>query len=94
MNNKKLNADENKDAILKTAKKRVAFKKHITLYVLINLLLWIVYFIPINKTILLYTLLFVLLAWTLIIVGHYFYAIKWNKKMIEKEVETIMKGDD
>jgi len=94
MNNKKFNTDENKDAILKTAKKRVAFKKHVTLYVLINLLLWIVYFIPINRPILFYTLLFVLLTWTLIIVGHYFFAIKWNKKMIDKEVEIIIKGDD
>jgi len=94
MKNEKFNSAENRNIILKTAKKRVAFKKHVTLYILINMLLWIVFFIPIDKKIFLYTLLFVLLAWTIIIVGHYFYAIKWNKKMLEKEVETILKGDD
>jgi len=93
MNNENFNSDENKDAILKSAKKRVGFKKHVTLYVLINLLLWIVYFIPIDKTILLYTLLFVLLAWTIVIIGHYYYAIKWNKKMLEKEMDNLMKED-
>jgi len=86
-----MNDVANNELILKTAKKRVTFKKHLTLYILINLLLWIIYFIPLDPKTLLYTLLFVLLIWSLIIVGHYFYAIKWNKKMLEKEVENLMK---
>ena len=84
---------ENNDLVLNAAKKRIGFKKHLTLFILINLLLWIVYFIPFDKKTFLYTLLFVLLAWSLIIVGHYFYAIKWNKKMLEKEIEKIMNNE-
>ena len=85
-----MNKIENDELILKIAKKRVAFKKHITFYILINLLLWVVYFIPIEKKTLLYILLFVSLAWTIIIIGHYFFAMKWNKKMLEKEIENLI----
>ena len=84
----------NNDVILKAAKKRVGFKKHITFYVLANLALWVVfYFIFKGKEdpTFFHLILFVLIIWTIIIIGHYFFAIKWNKKMIEKEVETVRK---
>ncbi|MCL2168214.1 MAG: 2TM domain-containing protein [Lentimicrobiaceae bacterium] len=87
-----MNEIENNELILKTAKKRVAFKKHITFYILINLLLWVVYFIPIEKKTLLYILLFVSLTWTIVIICHYFIAMKWNKKMLEKEIANLIKN--
>jgi len=86
-----MNNEANNELVVKTAKKRIKFKKHLTLYILVNLLLWIVYFVPFDRRTLLYTLLFVLLAWTIVIIGHYFYAIKWNKKMLDKEIENLMK---
>ena len=80
------------DLVLKTAKKRVGFKKHLTFYILINLLLWVVFFFIFkgkdDKTFF-NSILFLLLIWTIVIVGHYFYAMKWNKKMLEKEIESI-----
>jgi fatty acid desaturase len=87
-----MNTLEN-DLVLKTAKKRVGFKKHITIYILLNLMLWVVFFFLFkgkdDKTFF-NAILFILIIWTIIMIGHYFYAIKWNKKMIEKEVESII----
>jgi heme/copper-type cytochrome/quinol oxidase subunit 4 len=84
----------NKDLILQTAKKRVHFKKHVIVYILANLLLWTLFFFLFkgkeDKTFL-YSILFVLITWTIILVGHYFYAMKWNKKMVEKEVQSLIK---
>jgi len=84
----------NKDLVLKTAKKRVQFKKHVTIFILVNLFLWIVYLFLFkgkeDKTFLQINL-FILCIWTILIVGHYFYAIKWNKKMVDKEVQSILK---
>jgi hypothetical protein len=89
-----MNDIEPNDLVLKTAKKRVSFKKHLTVYILLNLLLWIVFFFIFkekeDKTFF-NAILFILLTWTIIIIGHYFYAIKWNKKMVEKEVESLIK---
>jgi len=84
----------NKDIVLQTAKKRVLFKKHLLIYILVNLLLWVVFLFLFkgkeDKTFL-YLILFVLITWTIILVGHYFYAMKWNKKMVEKEVQFLIK---
>ena len=85
----------NNDLVLKTAKKRVAFKKHFTVYILLNLLLWVLYFFLFRKSedkIFFNSILFVLITWTIIIIGHYFYAMRWNKKMLEKEIESLMKN--
>ncbi|MCL2289668.1 MAG: 2TM domain-containing protein [Bacteroidetes bacterium] len=83
-----------KDLILKTAKKRVSFKKHVTIYILINLLLWVLFiflFKGREDNIFLHFILFVLITWTIILVGHYFYAMKWNKRMVDKEVQSLIK---
>ena len=92
-----MNEIENNALVLKTAKKRVAFKKHLTLYVLVNLLLWVLFYFLFkgkeDKTFLQITL-FVLLSWTIIIIGHYFFAIKWNKKMLDKEVESLLQKQE
>jgi fatty acid desaturase len=89
-----MNDPTNNDLVLKTAKKRVGFKKHVTFYILANLLLWVVFYFIFkgkeDKTFF-QSILFISIIWTIIIIGHYFYAIKWNKKMLEKEVENIMK---
>ena len=90
-----MNEIENNELILKTAKKRVAFKKHITFYILINLMLWVVFFFLFkgkeDKTFF-YSILFLLLIWTIVIIGHYFFAMKWNKKMLDKEIANLIKN--
>jgi len=91
-----MNHPANKDFIIKIAKKRVAFKKHLTIYILANLLLWISFFFLFKKldnpeNTFLYSFLFISLIWSILLIGHYFYAIKWNKKMVEKEVQSLIK---
>jgi uncharacterized membrane protein YGL010W len=84
----------NHDLVLRTAKKRVAFKKHLTIYILLNLLLWVLYFFLFRKSedkMFLHSVLFVFIAWTIIVIGHYFFAVRWNKTMLEKEIETLIK---
>jgi len=84
----------NNDLVIKTAKKRVAFKQHITVYILLNLLLWVLYFFLFSKSedkIFLQSILFVLITWTIIVILHYFYAMRWNKKMLDKEIESLLK---
>jgi len=87
----------NNDAVLKIARKRVAFKKHLTVYILINLLLWVLFYFIFRKsedTIYLNSILFLFITWTIIIIGHYFYAMKWNKIMLEKEIEALLRKRD
>ena len=84
-----------KNFIVKIAKKRVAFKKHATVYILVNLLLWVFFFFLFKQRdpehTFLYSFLFVSLTWSILLAGHYFYAIKWNNKMVEKEVQSLIK---
>jgi len=82
------------DHILKIAKKRVQFKKHLTVFVLVNLFLWALFLFlfkwkRIDEITFLHIILFILITWTIIVVGHYFYAIKWDKTMMEKEIKKI-----
>jgi cation transport ATPase len=85
-----------KDLILKTAKKRVQFKQHMIIFILLNLLLWVVYFFLFrgkhtDDNTFLQVNLFILITWAIILIGHYFYAMKWNKQMVEKEVQALIK---
>ena len=87
----------NNEVVLKTAKKRVAFKKHVTLYILVNLLLWVLFYFFFKgkeDQTFLQIILFVLASWTIVIIGHYFFAMKWNKKMLEKEVESLLQKQE
>ena len=84
------------DLILKTAKKRVGFKKHVTIYILANLLLWVLFFFynlfkEKGSPMFFHFIIFVLITWTILIIGHYFYAMKWNEKMLDKEIDNITK---
>jgi len=84
----------NNDFVVKTAKKRVAFKKHFTVYILLNLLLWVLHFFLFRKSedkMFFNSILFVFITWSIIIIGHYFYAMRWNKKMLEKEIKSLIK---
>jgi glucan phosphoethanolaminetransferase (alkaline phosphatase superfamily) len=89
----------NSELVLKTAKKRVAFKKHITIYILVNLFLWVLFLFlfkwkSIDEVTFLRIILFILFIWAIALAGHYFFAVKWNKKMLEKEIISLMKDNN
>ena len=80
--------------VYKKAKKRVHFKIHLGFYVLILLFLWLVWaFIFKNNDDQLFfkSILFLTLAWTLVLVGHFLYSYKWNSSLVENEIKNLLK---
>ncbi len=78
--------------LMKTARERVAFKAHLTIFILGNVMIWLLW-------ILLYYIfsvtfpwaLFPTLGWGVAIAYHYFKVYKWNEKWIEQEYEKLLK---
>lgn len=84
---------EKTEKIVKTARNRVAFRKHLTVYILTNLFLWITWYFVFNAeeySDIFNPIVYVTLAWSLFVIGHYFIAFRWNKNLVEKEVEAMI----
>lgn len=82
--------------IYKKAKKRVGFKTHITIYVLMNILFWLLWLFISYGTNDKFPLPWPLLptiGWGVGVVFHYLYAFKWNANLIEKEYEKLIKKE-
>jgi len=84
--------------IRKTSKKRVGFKIHSAIYMLVCILFWLLWiFIFKNSSdhdlrwAVLKFCLFVTLTWGIGIISHYLIVYKWNKTLIEKEIERLKK---
>lgn len=79
----------------KIASKRVGFKIHSTIFVIVMLMLWLVWFFVFKKdtpnadTTFLKAIIFVTCFWILILISHYLIVFKWNKTLIEKEIKKI-----
>jgi len=93
---------ENSDLVdrklYKKAARRAAFKIHLAIYVLVNLIFWLVWFFIIKsetpdptsaKT--LNALIFFTIVWLLLLIGHYLAVYKWNKSLVEKELNKLLK---
>jgi hypothetical protein len=94
---------ENETKLYKMASLRVHFKVHLTVFILVNLLCWLVWFFVFkaknnasldeiatsNKT--LHAVLFLSLSWLVFIIGHYFIAFHWSKSMVDKELNRVKK---
>ncbi len=80
--------------VYKKAKKRVHFKIHLGFYVLILLFLWLVWFFIFKNNsdqLFFKSILFLTLAWTLVLVGHFLYSYKWNNSLVENEIKNLLK---
>lgn len=80
--------------IYKKAKKRIQFKIHTLIYLLVLLFLWIVwYFIFKHQTDSTFfdVVLFTTLAWSILLIGHYFISYRLNHTLIENEIKVILK---
>ncbi|MBR6132504.1 MAG: 2TM domain-containing protein [Bacteroidales bacterium] len=81
------------------ANSRVRFKIHIGLFVIVNLLLWVLYFTLFNAIVTDFTIKWAILkvficitvVWLLVAILHYCIAFKWNKTFVEKELGRIRK---
>lgn len=79
----------------KKASKRVGFKIHLTVFVIVSLMLWLIWFFvfkrdaPDADVTFLKAILFVDCFWILILISHYLIVFIWNKTLIEKEIKKI-----
>jgi uncharacterized protein YqhQ len=79
---------------------RVSFKIHLTVFVVVNLVLWCLWFtifnaIVTNETIadaILKTSVCITVVWFLIVLVHYLIVYRWNSTLVEKEVRRMKKA--
>ena len=81
------------------AKRRVHFKVHLTIFLVINLIIWALWFTlfdaivtdPYITSAIQKAFICVTLVWLLILILHYFIAYKWNKTFVENELSKLKK---
>ena len=83
--------------LMKRASLRAGFKMHLTIYLLVNLLFWVIwYFVfrdmgaEVNAAVL-KAILFLTVVWFIAILGHFFIAYRWNRSLVEKELVKLKK---
>ncbi len=83
--------------MLNVADKRVHFKVHITIFFVINAIMWALWFTLFNAIVtsetiraaILKVFICVTLVWLLLVILHYCIAYKWNKTFVEKELKKM-----
>ena len=81
----------------KIANKRSHFKKHIAVYCLLMIVLWVLYFFIIREPkgepmgIFLKSLLFVTIIWTVLLFFHYLFVYRLNATMVDREIKKLQK---
>lgn len=80
------------------ARTRVGFKIHLGIFVLVNLLIWIIWYFVIQNIVkdefsgaMLKTCISITAVWLILLIGHYLIAYKWNKTFVEKELKKLKK---
>lgn len=79
------------------ARKRVQFKVHLMIFVLTNLILWLIFWFGSKlfkedaRSFVLQFVLFVSLAWGVVVYAHYLIVYKWGKTLVEKEFDKLKK---
>ncbi len=89
--------EENKMRNVATA--RVKFKVHLSIFVIVNLILWVLFFTLFSAVVtdpniynaILKVFICVTVVWLLLVIGHYCIAYKWNKTFVEKELKKLKK---
>ena len=93
---KNISAEETAQ-MLNVADKRVHFKVHITIFIVINAIMWALWFTLFNAIVtsetiraaILKVFICVTLVWLLLLILHYCIAYKWNKTFVEKELKKM-----
>jgi len=91
--------EQEEKALLRKAKKRVQFKVHLMIFILTNLLLWLLFgfgsklfgvdFNVENPAF--QFALFISLTWGVLVFSHYLLIYKWGKSYVEKELNALKK---
>jgi len=90
---------EEEASMINASKSRVIFKIHLTVFVVVNLIIWALWFTLFNAVVtdayissaILKAFLCVTLVWFLIVLLHFLIAYRWNRTLVEKELARIRK---
>ncbi len=90
---------EEEARLINVSKNRVAFKVHLTIFLLVNLIMWVLRFTLFNTIVtseninsaILKVFICITLVWFLIVLLHYFIAYRWNKTLVEKQLNKLKK---
>ena len=87
--------EQEEKALYSKAKKRAQFKVHVMVFILTNLILWLIFWFGSNSKLfadnaqILQFVLFVSLTWGVVIIAHYLIVYKWGKTVIDKEFNKL-----
>lgn len=95
-------SSEEEARMINVSKIRVHFKVHLAIFLVVNLIVWVLWFMLFNTIVtdayigqaILKAFLCITLVWLLLVILHYLIAYKWNKTFIEKELSKIKKQRD
>lgn len=88
-------AEESKKekSLRKKAGRRVKMRVHFTIFILVNLVLWLLYFFLFKESSLgggmLKFCLGLTLIWAVIVYAHYLIVFKWGNSSVDKEVKKL-----
>lgn len=89
---------EEQKKIYKRARRRVSFKMHFAIYLLVNAFFWLLWFFlfkdSVNEgetSVFFRFSLAITLFWGIFIIAHYLIAYTWNKSFVEKEIKRLEK---
>lgn len=75
------------------ARHRAAFKIHLIIFVLVNALFWAFWYLLLHNTeadqILFKLILFMSIAWLIILIGHYVFVYVFGATFVEKELKKL-----
>ena len=86
---------ENEKKLYNKARNRAAFRIHLLIFILVNALFWVIYFFVFKGTeandVFFKAVLFVTIAWLIILIGHNVFVRVFNSTIVEKELKKIKK---
>lgn len=86
---------ENEKKLYNKARNRAAFRIHLLIFILVNALFWVIWYFVFRGTeandVFFKSVLFVTIAWLIILIGHNVFVKIFNSTIVEKELKKIKK---
>lgn len=86
---------ENEKKLYSKARNRAAFRIHLMIFILVNALFWVIWYFVFRGTeandVFFKSVLFVTIAWLIILIGHNVFIRIFNSTILEKELKKIKK---
>ena len=86
---------ENEQKLYSKARNRAAFRIHLMIFILVNALFWVIWYFVFRGTeandVFFKSVLFVTIAWLIILIGHNVFIRIFNSTILEKELKKIKK---